>query len=249
MISLFRGYLPIVNGGLLPIDRILTTLDRMSAKGEYKRTVLVVENDDFLRSLIADSLENSGFQVATASNGLDAKRLITSVDPDAVILDIDLGAGPTGLDVAAQLTLITPEVGIVFLTDLPDPRFAREQHEVKKNQAYLNKKLLTDSMVLIEAIEAVLLESGVEKYRHDKLTDRPLANLSRTQLQILKLVSEGKTNQQIADIRQRSLSATESAVTRTLPELGILKDADQNVRVAAAAKYFGAISSHRSESV
>jgi len=245
---IFRGYLPIVNGGLLPIQFLLTTLDRMSAKGEYKRTVLVVENDDFLRSLIADSLENSGFQVATASNGLDAKRLITSVDPDAVILDIDLGAGPTGLDVASQLTLITPEVGIVFLTDLPDPRFAREQHEVKKNQAYLNKKLLTDSMVLIEAIEAVLLESGVETYRHDQLTNRPLANLSRTQLQILKLVSEGKTNQQIADIRQRSLSATESAITRTLEELEILKDADQNVRVAAAAKYFEAITSLRSES-
>lgn len=220
----------------------------MNQANEYKRTVLVVENDDFLRSLIADSLENSGFQVATASNGLDAKRLITSVDPDALILDIDLGAGPTGLDVAAQVTLITPEVGIVFLTDLPDPRFARDQHEVKKNQAYLNKKLLSDSMVLVEAIEAVLMETGVEKFRHDKLAERPLANLSRTQLQILKLVSEGKTNQQIADIRQRSLSATESAVTRTLEELGILKDADQNVRVTAAAKYFEAISSHRSES-
>ena len=221
----------------------------MNQSNEYKRTVLVVENDDFLRSLIADSLENAGFQVATASNGLDAKRLITSVDPDALILDIDLGAGPTGLDVAAQVTMTTPEVGIVFLTDLPDPRFAREQHEVKKNQAYLNKKLLSDSMVLVEAIEAVLMESGVEKFRHDQLTDRPLAQLSRTQFQILKLVSEGKTNQQIADTRQRSLSATESAVTRTLEELGILKDADQNVRVAAAAKYFEAISSHRSESV
>ena len=214
----------------------------MNQKGEYKRTVLVVENDDFMRSLIADSLESAGFDVATASNGLDAKRMMSSVDPDAIILDIDLGNGPTGLDVAAQITITNPEVGIVFLTDLPDPRFAREKHEVKKNQAYLNKKLLADSVTLVEAIEAVLMETGIDDFRHDKFDGRPLANLSRTQLEILKLLSEGKTNQQIADARGRSLSATESAVTRTLEELGIPKDAELNVRVVATCKYFEAIS-------
>jgi DNA-binding NarL/FixJ family response regulator len=220
----------------------MANLEHMNPPTRHKRTVLVVENEDFLRSLIADSLEKAGFKVATAANGLDAKRLISSVDPDAVILDIDLGHGPTGLDVAAQISMTTPEVGIVFLTDLPDPRFAREKHEVKKNQAYLNKKLLADSAVLVEAIEAVLLETGIDDFRHDKLGDRPLANLSRTQLQILKLLSEGKTNQQIADARGRSLSATESAVTRTLEELDIPKDAEVNVRVAATRKYFEAIS-------
>jgi DNA-binding NarL/FixJ family response regulator len=220
----------------------VANLEHMNPPTRLKRTVLVVENEDFLRSLIADSLEKAGFIVATAANGLDAKRLISSVDPDALILDIDLGHGPTGLDVAAQVSLTTPEVGIVFLTDLPDPRFAREKHEVKKNQAYLNKKLLADSAVLVEAIEAVLLETGVDDFRHDKLEGRPLANLSRTQLQILKLLSEGKTNQQIADARGRSLSATESAVTRTLEELDIPKDAEVNVRVVATRKYFEAIS-------
>jgi DNA-binding NarL/FixJ family response regulator len=220
----------------------MTNLEHMNPRTRLKRTILVVENEDFLRSLIADSLEKAGFNVATAANGLDAKRLISSVDPDALILDIDLGHGPTGLDVAAQLSMTTPEVGIVFLTDLPDPRFARDKHEVKKNQAYLNKKLLADSAVLVEAIEAVLLETGIDDFRHDKLDGRPLANLSRTQLEILKLLSEGKTNQQIADARGRSLSATESAVTRTLEELDIPKDAEVNVRVAATRKYFEAIS-------
>jgi len=226
---------------MINIDK-MANLEHMNPPTRLKRTVLVVENEDFLRSLIAESLEKAGFKVATAANGLDAKRLISSVDPDAVILDIDLGHGPTGLDVAAQISMTTPEVGIVFLTDLPDPRFASEKHEVKKNQAYLNKKLLADSAVLVEAIEAVLLETGIDDFRHDKLGDRPLANLSRTQLQILKLLSEGKTNQQIADARGRSLSATESAVTRTLEELDIPKDAEVNVRVAATRKYFQAIS-------
>jgi DNA-binding NarL/FixJ family response regulator len=105
---------------------------------------------------------------------------------------------------------------------------------------------LADSAVLVDAIEAVLLERGIEDFRHDKLENRPLANLSRTQLEILRLISEGKTNQQIADDRGRSLSATESAVTRTLEELGIPKDAELNVRVAATRKFFEAISSRGS---
>lgn len=208
------------------------------------RTVLVVENEDFLRSLIADSLEKFGFSVATAANGLDAKRIIKSVDPDAAILDIDLGNGPTGLDIAAQLAISSPEIGIIFLTDLPDPRFAREAHEVKKNQAYLNKSLLSDSTTLVEAVEAVLRERNVENYRHDKLNNRPLSNLSRTQLEILKLIVEGRTNQQIADLRQRSLGATESAITRTLEALGIDRDSDLNVRAEAVRTYFEAVTSH-----
>jgi DNA-binding NarL/FixJ family response regulator len=216
----------------------------MSKVAAPTRTVLVVENEDFLRSLIADSLEKQGFSVATAANGLDAKRIIKSVDPDAAILDIDLGNGPTGLDIATQLSITSPEIGIVFLTDLPDPRFAREAHEVKKNQAYLNKRLVSDASTLVEAVEAVLTESNLKGYRHDQLTDRPLVDLSRTQLEILKLIVEGKTNQQIADIRNRSLGATESAVTRTLEALGIERDAEQNVRVEAVRKYFQAVTSH-----
>lgn len=210
----------------------------------HYRTVLVVENEDFLRALIADSLESKGFSVATAANALDAKRLISSVDPDAIVLDIDLGNGPTGLDFAAQLSIISPEIGIVFLTDLPDPRFAREQHEVKKNQAYLNKRLLSDSSILADAINAVLLEDGVGEFRHDKKADRPLMNLSRKQIEILKLIVDGKTNQQIAEIRQRSIGATESAITRTLEALGISKDVDANVRVEAVRSYFEAVTAY-----
>ena len=209
-----------------------------------QRTVLVVENEDFLRSLIAQSLESQGFTVATASSALEAKKMLAKVDPDAAVLDIELGDGPTGLDFAAQLAITSPEVGIVFLTDLPDPRFARDHHEVKENQAYLNKKLLQSPDVLRDAINAVLFEESVEEFRHDQSENRPLAHLTRVQMEILKLISEGKTNQQIAEIRNRSLGATESAITRTLDSLGIKRDAEVNVRVEAVRSYFQAVTSY-----
>lgn len=210
----------------------------------HRRTVLVVENEDFLRSLIAQSLEAQGFSVESAPNALQAKKMITKVDPDVAVLDIDLGEGPTGLDFAAQLAITSPEVGIVFLTDLPDSRFARDEQEVKENQAYLNKRLLQSPEALADAINAVLYEEGIQEFRHDQHGDRPLMQLTRVQLRILKLIAEGKTNQQIAEFRNRSIGATESAITRTLESLGINRDADVNVRVEAVRAYFQAVTAY-----
>lgn len=204
----------------------------------FERSVIVVEDDGFIRSLIADTLEAQGFSVSTAANALDAKRLINAIDPDAVVLDIDLGPGPNGFDIAEMLRARSAETAILFLTSIPDPRFAgRDEKAVYKNAAYLNKHLLENTSTLIEALEAVLTERGVAGFRHHELSDRPLAQLSRTQIQVLQLLAEGKTNQQIADVRKRSLAATSSAVTRTLEAIGVDADAELNVRVAAAIAY------------
>jgi DNA-binding NarL/FixJ family response regulator len=204
----------------------------------FERSVIVVEDDGFVRSLIADTLESQGFAVSTASSATDAKRLITALDPDAVILDIDLGPGPDGFDIADMLRARSSETAILFLTSIPDPRFVgRDEKAVYKNAAYLNKHMLENTTTLLEALEAVLTERGVSRFRHHESANRPLAQLSRMQIQVLQLLAQGKTNQQIADIRKRSLAATSSAVTRTLEAIGVDADAEQNVRVKAAIEY------------
>jgi DNA-binding NarL/FixJ family response regulator len=204
----------------------------------YQRSIVVVEDDAFVRSLVADSLEKYGFSVSTAATIADGRRVIRAVDPDAVVLDIEFGPGPTGYDLADGLRKSNPDIAIVFLTSQPDPRFAnREADSVRKPEAYLNKHLLTDTSTLIEALEAVLTDSDVTAYRHHELATRPMVNLSKTQIQVLKLLAEGKTNQQIADARQRSLGATESAIARTLEAIGIAADTEINLRVAAAMKF------------
>jgi DNA-binding NarL/FixJ family response regulator len=204
----------------------------------YSRSVVVIEDDALVRSLIASHLESAGFEVAVAGNYTDALRLIRVVDPDALIIDIDLGPGPNGLDIAQRVRKSSDEVAIVFLTSLSDPRFA--DSTLAKNAsatAYLNKHLITEAKVLVEALESALTDTVDESQRHDLLENRPLGGLSRLQIQILRLISEGKTNQQIADIRGRSLGATESAISRTLKALGLDVNADVNSRVLATNEY------------
>lgn len=205
---------------------------------DITRSVVVVEDDAFMRSLIAETLDSAGFQVQTAANASDAKRAVRILDPDAVVVDIHLGDGPDGFDLVQAIRKSSPEVAVVFLTAQPDPRFSgKGKDAVVKNAVYLNKNLLTSSSLLIEALEAALVERNTEKFRHDRLPDRPLGNLSNTQIQVLKLIADGLTNQQIADARNRSLAATESTITRTLEALGIAKEAEVNVRVAAAVAF------------
>jgi DNA-binding NarL/FixJ family response regulator len=160
------------------------------------------------------------------------------VDPDAVVLDIDLGPGPNGLDIGEALLAHSTDISVVYLTALADVRFLDQVgRKIHPRAAYLNKTRIEDGSVLIEALESVLQEKDISAYRHDKDGDRPLANLSLTQIQILKMIAEGKTNQQIADLRQRSLSATEGTIARAFTALGIDPSSDVNARVLAARTF------------
>jgi len=200
------------------------------------RHVLLVEDEPLLRDLIAKSIEAQGFLVTTAANATDAKRAVKTVDPDAMVVDIELGPGPTGLDLAEVIAKQRPDIGIVFLTNLPDPRFGGDGKAVTKNQAYIRKGAIESTGELLEALEAVLRDRVTKEYRHDLASNRPLSNLSQRQISTLKLVAEGKTNQQIADLRGTSTRAVESMLSRIFEALDI-DPKSSNPRVEAASKY------------
>jgi DNA-binding NarL/FixJ family response regulator len=207
----------------------------------FKRQVVVVEDESLLRDLIAKTLENAGFSVTTAANAADAKRAVAATDPDAMVLDIELGPGPNGFDFAESLYKTAPDVGIVFLTDLPDARFAgRDSKQLPKNISYLRKSQLVDSNELLEALEAVLHDTVDASHRHDLNTDRPLAELSKKQISVLHLVSMGYTNAQIAEKRGTTVRAVEGIISRIFTALEIDVQAEGNARVEAAAKYLRA---------
>jgi DNA-binding NarL/FixJ family response regulator len=206
-----------------------------------QRTIVVVENESLLRDLIARSLEAAGFDVSTAANAADAKRAVKATDPDVCVVDIELGPGPNGFDFAEYLSREAQDVGVVFLTNLPDPRFAnRDSKSITQNQAYLRKSQLVDSKELIEAVNAVLKEQDVDKFRHDQNQTRPLAELSKRQISVLKLVAEGYSNNQIAEERGTTVRAVEGMVSRIFIALGVDAQGVGNARVEATRMYLSA---------
>ena len=206
------------------------------------RNVLVVEDDDLLRELIATALESNGYAVQTAGDITEAKKILRSSDPDGVVLDIDLGPGPTGFDFAQIITKESPGTGIVFLTQLPDPRFApTDENGMPTGVAYIRKSALADLNELFAALDVAMRGQVTKLHRHDLDEERPFAKLTAKQIQVLKLMAQGKSNAQIASARGTSLKATEDAIRRACAAIGIDGSAEGNTRTRAVAKFISVV--------
>jgi len=100
--------------------------------------VLLVEDDWIIAKEIAYNLQDLGFEVtASVDNAEEAYRQIKSLQPDLVILDIDLSGEMTGIDLAKQLKQdgSTP---FIFLTALADSQTI-EKAKLAEPYAYLMK--------------------------------------------------------------------------------------------------------------
>ncbi len=212
-----------------------------SAFAQNARSVLVVEDEPLLRELIVTALEAHGLEVVAAGSPSDAVRAFRAVDPDGIVMDIDLGPGPNGFDLAERFVRQATGVAIVFLTNLPDPRFAgRGADELPPGIAYLRKGAVHEIDVLVDTLDATMRGDDAGRTRHDRDPDRPLASLTRRQVEVLRLVALGKTNAQIAAQRGTTVKSAERAVARALVALGVDGERDGNVRVDAARRFFSA---------
>lgn len=78
-------------------------------------TVLVVDDEPELRSLLSEYFARHGFVVRTAHDALAARAAIAETPPDLAILDVNM-PGENGLSLARWLRDAHPRVGLVMLT-------------------------------------------------------------------------------------------------------------------------------------
>lgn len=204
----------------------------------WVRRVLVVEDESFIRGLVTEVVRSAGFEVAAAGDAAAALRAIDDFDPDAAILDIELGPGPNGLDLADALLHRFAHLAVVFLTQLPSPEVIGRTLSLDASAAYLIKRDLSDPRTLIDALELVLTDGDPSReFRADLERDDPLDRLSAGQLETLRLVAEGLSNEEIAQRRHTSVRASEAMVSRVFTLLGVNGDPSVNARVAATRLY------------
>lgn len=188
-------------------------------------------------ALLLKVLEGEGFVVEAATSVPEARARVSTFDPDAVLIDISLGSGPSGVDLAHMLSRERPDIALLFLTRHPDLRTAGlAEAEVPANCGFVRKDLVNDPAHLVEAIEQVLRDQS-RTVRHDTDPARPLRDLTEQQLDILRLVSLGYTNDAIARMRGVQSSTVERWVAGILKAMGIDSRGDLNPRVEATRRY------------
>ena len=206
----------------------------------WTRRALVVEDEPLIATLLADVLTQAGFSVRTAVDVRRAKQLIGSFDPDVAILDISLGDGPTGVDLAYVIHQDRPDIGILFLTQHPDPRTAGvDSSALPPNCGFVRKSMISDTDYLLAALESVLTDDPAG-YRSDLESDRPLSSLTKSQLDVLRMAALGMTNSAIARDRRTTERTVERILASVFAALQIPTSPDVNPRVEAVRRYIAA---------
>lgn len=193
----------------------------------------MVEDDAFSRTLIVSTLQAGNFDVIAVADAKNAMVSLEDFEPNVALLDIDLGIGPTGIDVAYALRDKKSNLGIVFLTSFNDHRLSKASlMELPKGSRYITKGLLNQPAKLTSALlSAALKPLAVEKASRFRL---PLNN---HQIQIMRMVAGGLTNAEIARQLEISEKAVEHVIARVLSKLGIARTEKLNPRVQLVQVY------------
>ncbi len=208
---------------------------------EFKLRVLVVDDEPLVRSLLTEVVKTLGYEVRAAESAADARKICQAFDADVAIIDVDLGPGPNGFDLAANLRAINSAIAIVFLTNLAEPKLAgRSGKDLPSGYAYLLKSRMGDAATLNEVIRQVSRGKGGD-FRDDLDANNPLSDLSRSQLDVVRLLAQGKSNEEIAEIRGTTVRAVRMILVRAFQALGIDEEAGPEKRVQAAIKYLKTI--------
>lgn len=204
------------------------------------RRLLVVEDEPLMASLLASALTTAGFNVDIANDVLEARESVRNFDPDCVLLDISLGDGPSGLDLAHVLDRQRPDIALIILTKYPDPRTAGvETSMIPARCGFLRKDRVRDTDYLLESIETALADRGGE-IRNDTDAAHPLAGLSAKHLDVLRLIATGYTNEHIATLKDSSQSTVERWVVEIFRALNIDTKGSLNPRVEAVRRFISA---------
>lgn len=188
------------------------------------------------RALVQRSLEDDGFVVTAVENARGAIRVFEDVDPDVLVADISLGAGPNGVELATILRAHAPYLGVVFLTNHTslDPV---EGVAPPDNVAFVHKGSVTNPSELRRAIESALSDSREGLVISSRPGDDPLSRLSPLQMSVLRQLAEGWSNAEIAQQRGTTTRSVERLISRMFDALGISDDGKHSVRVEAARIY------------
>jgi DNA-binding NarL/FixJ family response regulator len=160
--------------------------------------------------------------VGETAGGLATLELVARLRPDVVLLDIRL-AGPSGLDLARHLQRVQPETRIIILTSYEDEGYLLEAAQAGV-RGYLLKsasaEILADAIRAVHKGERRLSPSlgGKALQQLEALGQTQLQSeigLSDNELQLLKLIADGATTQEMA----QALYLSERTIKRKVQDV------------------------------
>ena len=194
--------------------------------------VLLVEDEDFTRTMVSEMLSASGINVLPVASVAEALKSMDEFDPHVVLTDLDLGHGPDGADLLSKVAEDRPWTGMVIMTAHASPELAiNDVSRIPEQAGYIVKSELNSIHSLVSIIqESIIMPgnfNGSDNLGEEKVT------ITSSQAEILRMIADGLSNAAIAEARGITLRAAEALIQRTFAALGVNGDSSINARVAA----------------
>lgn len=203
-------------------------------------TVLLVDDHPVVRSGLRAVLDTGRAIkiVGEAATGEEAITLTSHLKPDVVLCDLRLGDGIDGIQTTAALRALDPAPAVLILTT-----FDRDSEILGAIEAGAAGYLLKDVApeVIVEGLQRaaageVFLSPDLAS-RVMKGMSKPTPKLTDRELEVLRLLVQGVTNQEIA----RALFVTEATVKTHLTHIFTKLDVDSRSRAILLAKETGLV--------
>jgi DNA-binding NtrC family response regulator len=78
-------------------------------------TILIIDDDDAIRSMLGRALQFAGHEVLEAKTGCDAEKMVASRPPDLVVTDIIM-PDMDGLEFIFHLRQVRPEIPVIAIS-------------------------------------------------------------------------------------------------------------------------------------
>jgi two-component system response regulator DevR len=201
-----------------------------------KQRILLVDDHEVVRLGLKALLErHPHFEVVgEAASSREALELVNNLQPDVVVMDIRL-PGTSGIEACEEITRRYPSTKVIMLTSYAEDEMLFSAIRAGAS-GYILKQINGDD--LIHALEAVargeaLLDPAVtqrvfqEVRRAVKEEEASaFAHLSQQEKHVLLLVSEGKTNREIAKALFLGEGTVRNYVSSILSKLGVSNRAE-----------------------
>ena len=181
---------------------------------EKSLDVLVVEDETFTKNIVSEMISKLGHNCNSVTNVNDALIFIKQSKPNLVITDLDLGEGPTGLDLINKIHKDHPEIDLVVLTAHRSPLLVDASFkQLPPNVRYVIKSEIDATNTFEEILQNVISDKKLNKSHSSKHENEIF--VSKTQAELLQLIAQGLSNQAIAEKRGTTLRALFAAAGMT----------------------------------
>lgn len=200
----------------------------MPSAAHTAQLILLVEDDAAFREAVRVVLESAGFTVAETGSGEEALRVAAELEPSLVLLDVNL-PGFSGYEICRMLREEHGQrMGIIFLSGSKTESIDRATGLGFGADDYVLKPFEPDE--LVARVRAVLRRAEPASLG-PAVDSRDAFHLTPRELEILGLLAQGLTQDQIAEQLVIAPKTVATHIERILSKLGVQSRA-QAVAVA-----------------